>query len=231
MPATQDHPQQQQQQQPLQKQCNPRAPIVNGQPTSVSTFYKSKARYFPGQAIRTRPAVPSELNSNDSFSQTEWHKENQHNPVKPTGISSTSTMFETVGRDSHPLTFGRWTSKIGSDNATVHNKTALMHPHLPMDRVDWPHFQSHSHSSPHIPTAARPPVDCTHDRQWLDSKLAADDLAYLFPSQNSQAVTHGSQSSKPSACLIRRTAGGGVASRVRPTVTSRTDWASKYLKS
>ncbi|KAF6774420.1 hypothetical protein AHF37_06095 [Paragonimus kellicotti] len=296
MPATQHH---HQQQQLLQKPCNPRAPIVNGQPTSASTFYKSKARYFPGQAIRPRPAIPSELSSNGPFLQTEWHKENQHNPVNPTRITSTNAMFETASRDSHPITFGRrtskigsdnftvhnktalmhshlpvdrvdWphfhshshssphiptvarqladsahdtsrdshpitfgrrTSKIGSDNFTVHNKTALMHSHLPVDRVDWPHFHSHSHSSPHIPTAARQLADSAHDRQWLDSRLAADDLAYLFPSQNSQDTTHGSQSGKPSACLIRRTAGGDVASRLHPTVTSRTDWASKYLKS
>ncbi|KAF7252156.1 hypothetical protein EG68_08127, partial [Paragonimus skrjabini miyazakii] len=230
MPATQHH-QQQQQQQLLQKQYNPRAPIVNGQLTSASTFYKSKARYFPGQAIRPRPTILSELSSNDPLSLTEWHKENQHNPVNATRITSTNAMLETASRDSHPVTFSRWTSKIGSDNFIIHNKTALMHSHLPVDRADRPHFQSHSHSSPHIPTAARQPVDSAHDRQWLDSKLSADDLAYLFPSQNSQDTTHESQSGKPSACLIRHTAGGDVASRLRPTVTSRTDWASKYLKS
>ncbi|KAF5399685.1 Serine/threonine-protein kinase ICK [Paragonimus heterotremus] len=226
MPVAQQHQQQQ-----LQKQCNPRAPIVNGQPTSASTFYKSKARYFPGQTIRPRPTIPSELNSNDPLSQTEWHKENQHNPVNPTRITSTNAMIETASRESHPVTFSPWTSKIGSDNCTVHNKTALRHSHLPVGRADWPHFQSHSHSSPHIPTAARQPVDSAHDRQWLDPKLAAADQAYLFPLQNSQDTTHGSQSGKPSACLMRHTAGGGVASRLRPTVTSRTDWASKYLKS
>ncbi|CAL8085574.1 unnamed protein product [Calicophoron daubneyi] len=182
---------------------------------SASSFYKSKARYFPGKAVRPKPIL-SDLNF-PSLRLGESHKENQ-----PSGRSPAESTHPSVFRGRHP------SDESGCDTTVFRTR----------DPFDWPYNQDVRDAS-EFTSAARKSHISSLKCNWMQKNSPG----YAHPIVKSQK-SHGSccEAVAPSTVRVENivtkkphcinpAASGPVSSHIRDTVTSRTDWASKYLKS
>ncbi|GAA28154.2 serine/threonine-protein kinase ICK [Clonorchis sinensis] len=201
-----------------------RHPLFKGQHVSASSFYKSQARYLPGHVTRLGPPLAP-----DTGLFKDWHKENHPDLANPYPTGPFSRLFD-FGPPVRQLPSHGRRAPNGPSGPILH-RTALNVPRGQSNQSAYrPHVVGHVNNA-----KSRLVGDPVLNGKWFGSVQPSQNLNYLFTDVAPRGSNRSSKTNEDSPVsrktpTVKRT-GGGRLTHVRNTVTSRTDWTTKYLKS
>ncbi|TGZ50350.1 hypothetical protein CRM22_010857 [Opisthorchis felineus] len=201
-----------------------RHPLFKGQHVSASSFYKSQARYLPGHVTKLGPPLAP-----DTGLFKDWHKENHPDLVNPYSTGPFSRLFD----------FGPPVRQLPSHGRRAPNGTSG--PILHRNALSVPRGQPNQSAyrpdvvGPGNNAKSRVVGDSMLNGKWFGSAQPSQNLNYLLTDVVPRGSNRSSKTNEESGVsrktpTVKRT-GGGRLTHVRNTVTSRTDWTTKYLKS